>query len=94
MLADEESEPDPDKRIYRATTFSEEKDEDKEMIRENMKIYNSYFYGGLEVLHEQFVDRCIIDDDYLKEIFDFVRRFDEEQDGNTLKESIEKYLNK
>ena len=94
MLSDEESEPDPDKRIYRATTFSEEKPEDKEMIKNNMKIFNSYFLGGLEVMHEQFVDQCITDDDYLKRIFDYVRQFDEEQDGESLKSSIDKILNK
>lgn len=94
MLADEESEPDLYKRIYRATTFSEEKEEDKEMIKKNMKIFNSYFYGGLEVLHEQFVEQCTYDDDYLKKMFDFVRRFDEEQDGDALKASINKFLNK
>lgn len=94
MLADEESEPDPDKRIYRATTFSEEKEDDKEMIKNNMKVFNSYFLGGLEVLHEQFVDQCITDDDYLKKMFDYVRHFDEEQDGEALKASIDKLLNK
>lgn len=93
MLADEESEPDPDKRIYRATTFSEEKDEDKEMIKENMKIYNAYFYGGLEILHEMFVEQCITDDDYLKQIFDFVRHFAEEQDELGLKAGIDKFIN-
>lgn len=94
MLADEESEPDSDRRIYRATTFSEEKEADKEFIKENMKIYNAYFLGGLEVLHEQFVEQCITDDDYLKKMFDFVRHFDEEQDGEALKASIDKFLNK
>ena len=56
MLADEDSEPDPDKRVYRATTFAENTPEQKEFIANNMKIYNEYFLGGLEVLHEQFVD--------------------------------------
>ena len=83
-----------DKRIYRATTFSEEKEDDKEMIKNNMKVFNSYFLGGLEVLHEQFVDQCITDDDYLKKMFDYVRHFDEEQDGEALKASIDKLLNK
>ena len=79
MLADEESEPDSEKRIYRATTFSEETEENKEMIKKNMKIYNSYFLGGLEIMHEQFVEQCITDDDYLKKIFDFVKHFEEEE---------------
>ncbi len=76
------------------TTFSEEKPEDREMIKNNMKIYNSYFLGGLEIMHEQFVEQCITDDDYLKKIFDFVRHFEEEQNGEALKASINKILNK
>ena len=58
------------------------------------QVFNSYFLGGLEVLHEQFVDQCITDDDYLKKMFDYVRHFDEEQDGEALKASIDKLLNK
>ena len=63
-------------------------------IKNNMKIYNSYFLGGLEIMHEQFVEQCITDDDYLKKIFDFVRHFEEEQNGEALKASINKILNK
>jgi hypothetical protein len=92
MLADKESEPDAAKRIYRAATFSEDTEADKEFINENMKIYNAYFLGGLEVLHEQFVDQCIDEDGYLKQMYDYVNHFDEEQDGVALKESINKYL--
>ena len=33
-------------------------------------------------------------DGYLKKMFDFVRHFDEEQDGEALKASIDKFLNK
>lgn len=93
VLSDEENEPDPDKRIYMATTFSEDTDSDKEMIKRNMKLFNSYFLGGLEVMHEQFVETCLTDDDYLKKIYDFVRCFNEEQNGDALKASIDKFLN-
>ncbi len=94
MLVDDESEPDEDKRLYRAFTFSEENAENKKLIEENMKVFNSYFLGGLEVLHEQFVEQCHDDDDYLKAMVDFVKRFYEEQDGEAIKEGIEKILNK
>lgn len=47
-----------------------------------------------EVLHEEFVDQCIDEDSYLKQMFDYVRHFDEEQDGDALKEGIEKFINK
>ena len=64
------------------------------MIKNNMKVYNAYFLGGLEILHEQFVQQCISDDDYLKKIFDYVRHFAEEQNGELISASIEKLLNK
>ena len=94
MLIDEDSEPDVDKRIYRAFRLSETSEDDKVQIAENMKIFNEYFLGGVDVLHEQFVDRCTDDDSYLRRIFDYVKKFDEEQDGEALKASIDSILNK
>ena len=94
MLIDEDSEPDEEKRIYRAFKLSESSDEDKERIAENMKIFNEYFFGGIEVLHEQFVDECTDDDSYLRRMYEYVKRFNEEQDGEALKASIDSFLNK
>lgn len=93
MLVDEESEPDIDKRVYRAFNLSEKTDEDKQLVSQNMKIFNSYFLGGLEILHEIFVDECIDDDSYLSKIHEFVNNFYEEQDGEALKAGINKFLN-
>lgn len=94
MLIDEESEPDIEKRVHRAFTFSEKTAEDVKFINENMNIYNSYFLGGLEILHEQFVDQCLNDDDYLQKMFEFARNFDQEQNSSLIKEEIDKILNK
>ena len=94
MLIDEDSEPDEEKRIFRAFKLSETSEEDKERIAENMKIFNEYFLGGVEVLHEQFVDECTDDDSYLRRMFEYVKKFNEEQDGEALKVSIDSFLNK
>lgn len=94
MLVDEESEPDEEKRIYRAFNFSEKTDEDKAMVVENMRIFNAYFLGGVEVLHEQFVRECIDRDQYLFKMYQFTKKFNEEQDGDALKVGIDKILNK
>lgn len=94
MLVDEESEPDEEKRIYRAFNFSEKTDEDKAMVAENMCIFNEYFLGGVEVLHEQFVKECIDRDQYLLKMYQFTKKFNEEQDGDALKAGIDKILNK
>ena len=93
MLIDEDSESDMDKRLYRAFNFSEKTQEDREMIEENMRIFNSYFLGGIEVLHEQFVDECVDRDAYLRKMYEFTKKFNEEQDGEALKAGIDKYLN-
>lgn len=94
MLIDEESEPDKDKRLYRAFNFNEDTDEDKALIAENMKIFNEYFLGGVEVMHEQFVEACIDRDSYLSKMYEFTKKFNEEQDGDSLKVEINKILNR
>ena len=94
MLVDEDSEPDKDKRIYRAFRLSEESESDREQIAQNMTIFNEYFLGGVDVLHEQFVDKCTDDDSYLIQIHDYVKNFKDEQDTNTLIERINNILDK
>lgn len=92
MLIDEESEPDCERRIYRSFNFSENNEEDKAMIKKNMQIFNAYFLGGIEVLHERFVDGCAERDQYLREINNFTKEFYEEQSIGTLKTNIDAIL--
>ena len=94
MLVDEESEPDEEKGIYRDFNFYEKTDEDKAMVAVNMRIFNEYFIGGVEVLYEQFVKECIDRDQYLLKMYQFTKKFNEEQDGDALKAGIDKILNK
>lgn len=94
MLIDEESEPDKERRIFRAFRLSETADEDKAQMAENMKIFNEFFLGGIDVMHEQFVDQCTDDASYLKRIYEFVTHFNSEQDTEALKTSIDQILNK
>lgn len=94
MLLDSESEPNMDKRVFRAFNFSEETEEDRKVIAENMAVFNAYFLGGLEVLHEQFVDVCFDDDAYLHKMYSFTKQFYEAQDGAALEAAINKILNK
>lgn len=53
-------------------------DNNADAVRKGMDLYTSYFFGGLEVLHEEFVDNCITDDDYIRKLFEFVSEFKEE----------------
>ena len=94
MLLDTESEPDPDKRIYRAFSLSEEKEEGRAAIAENMAIFNAYFLGGLEVMHEQFVDECFDEDAYYQKMFSFSQAYYQSQDVEAVEAAINEILNR
>ena len=46
------------------------------------------------ILHEEFVEQCTDADDYLKQMYSYVKRFHDEQDGDAIREGINKYLDK
>ncbi len=94
MLVDKDSESNENERISRAFNLSEENTENKKLIEENMRIFNAYFLGGLEVLHEEFVDECLEEDDYLKKMYEFSKNFYESQDGEALEQAINVILSK
>ena len=57
-------------------------------------MFNAYFLGGLEVLHEEFVDECLDRDAYLQKMYTFSKNFYESQDGAAIEEAINLILNK
>ena len=65
---------------------------DAESVRKGMALYNSYFLGGLEVLHEIFVDECIDDDDYIIKMHEFVTEYDEKENMEDIELDIEELL--
>lgn len=82
------------KYIYRLVILSDTtlnlSDEDKinmafreesndESVARGMELYNAYFCGGLEILYQEFVERCTTDEDYIERLFEFVSEFKEEQ---------------
>lgn len=50
-----------------------------ESVKKGMQLYTEYFYGGLEILYNTFVEKCITDDDYIDKIYEFVDDFRNEQ---------------
>lgn len=40
-------------------------DDNEESVKKGMELYTAYFFGGLEILYDEFVNNCITDDDYL-----------------------------
>lgn len=66
--------------------------DDADAVKKGMELYTAYFFGGLEVLYETFVQECITDDDYISKIFEFVNDFKEEQAIDDLSVDIESLL--
>lgn len=46
--------------------------------KKGMKLYHDYFFGGLDYLYEKFVKNCTTDDDFLNQIYQFVKETEDE----------------
>ncbi len=44
-----------------------------------LQLFHAYFLGGLEVLHESFVEQCTTDDDFMYRMYSFIEEFKREQ---------------
>lgn len=69
-------------------------DNNEESVKRGMDLYTAYFFGGLDILYEEFVQNCITDDDYVRKMFDFVSEFKDEQSIDDLTVDIEDLLSK
>jgi hypothetical protein len=69
-------------------------DGNEESVEEGMRTFNEYFLGGLEVLHETFVQSCTTEEDYINRIHSFVEEFKNEQNIDELELDIEQLLRK
>lgn len=54
-------------------------DDNEESTKAGLAVFHSYFLGGLEILYENFVERCITDEDYIQRMYEFVEEFKREQ---------------
>ena len=61
-------------------------------ISDNLKIMELYFFGGLEILHEEFVEKCITEDDYLDRLYSFAKEYKDELDFDDTDPDIDTYL--
>lgn len=69
-------------------------DNNPESVAKGMKLYTEYFFGGLEILYESFVQNCIADDDYIRKMYEYVSEFKDEQNIDSLELNIENLLRK
>jgi len=88
MLLDETSEITVEARIDRAFRIDDSSVDD---MKNNMDLFHSYVYGGIEVLYEKFLD-CTTKDDYIDKIHDMVRIFEHEINGDSYEESISELI--
>lgn len=84
MLFEKERNLTEEERLENAFQLSEYNDdgsineENAARIKENLELFEKYFFGGLEILHEEFVEKCSTDEDYLERIYAFVKEYSEE----------------
>lgn len=88
VLTDDSEGLNDEEKIDRA--FRE--DNNPEFVAKGMKLYTEYFYGGLEILYDTFVQNCITDDDYIRKMYEFVSEFKDEQNIDSLELNIENLL--
>ena len=67
-------------------------DDNEDSVKRGMELYTSYFFGGLEILYNEFVNECITDDDYVRKMYEIVSEFKDEQNIDDLTVDVEALL--
>lgn len=80
MLLDETSNKTMEQRVDRAFRDDAKGDDSENQIL-NMKLFNSYILGGIEVMYEKFTADCTTKEDYINRIYEIVTSFKEEIEG-------------
>lgn len=88
VLLDESEGLSQEERINRAFRV----DENSEQALAGLAVFHSYFYGGLEVLYEYFVEQSITEDDYINRMYSYVKEYKNEQEIESVGIDINKLL--
>ena len=78
------------KRVFSFDKYGAYKEEKANEMKENISIFNSYFYGGIEDIHSRYFKNCIDDDD----IIDKMKRLLEEFNLYTIGFNDKDFLDK
>lgn len=83
MLLDDKNEPDFNKRVDKAFRYygSEQAAPDEEL-------YENYVRGGVDILYEKLIETAKSEEDYLKNLYDFVDEFEERYNQNVSTDNI------
>lgn len=90
MLLDESNQLSVEERVDKA--FRDDAKENSENHKSNMKLFNDYVFGGIEVLYETYTNDCTTNEDYINKIYEVVTNFKEELDGNNYNDRIEEVI--
>ncbi len=69
-------------------------DSNLEVTKKGMELYTAYFFGGLEILYDEFVKQCTTEDDYVAQMYRFVNEYREKYQVDNLTIDIEQLLSK
>lgn len=78
MLLDKKNEPDLEKRIDKAFRFY-----GKEQAVPDEERYESFVRGGVDILFEKLIEPSNSEEDYLKNLYDFMEEFEERYGQNS-----------
>jgi hypothetical protein len=65
---------------------------DTDKIKENLDLFYSYVFGGIEILFDVFADGCTVELDFIDKAFDKMKSFREEIQGVSYKEKISELI--
>lgn len=90
LLLDETLDLSPQQRLDRAFRDNFQKESEH---AQNMDLFNSYVFGGIKVLYEQFVDGTTNRDDYINKIYDIIVKFKQEMEGIDYESKLKDLVN-
>ena len=77
MLLDNSEKLTKDERINRAFRYDTSPDKIAE-CKKNFELFNDYVRGGIDIMHERFVDGCLNRENYFERIFSVMTDFQKE----------------
>jgi hypothetical protein len=83
LLLDKSHEPSFEERINKSFRYygTEEAEADE-------RLYEEYVRGGIDVLYERLIDGVVVEEDYLKRLYEFVEELDERYNRKIAAEEI------
>ena len=90
MLLDEKGNLSIEDKVDRAFRADSRKDENFQV--NNLRLFNSYVLGGIEVLFEKLTEGCTTQEDYINKMYEFVSNMKEEMEGIEYDEKLKDVL--